>query len=298
MTESTEAERKRKQAKRRAKRLARDLSRVPRRAGESERSHERRARLRGGLLRAGKRVRPALNDFLGRYSTIGSAPWFEPSRFPWALALEQDWESILKEAERVLQGRAELPPLYKISPDHSRIDRDDRWKVYFLKGYGFWNEEHCAECPDTARAVRRIPRLESAFFSILEPGKRIKPHRGPTRAIFTCHLALSLPREREKCWIEVDGIRRSWEPGKVMLFDDTYEHEVLNDTDEDRVVLLIHVRRPLRFPASLIGDAVFGAIKWSPFVQDGVKNQDAWKNAMEARRTQQPGSPTRDGEPE
>lgn len=285
MSRARENETPRERAERKLrKRVARDLSRAPRRDGESERLHRLRARARGGLLRAAKRVRPALNGFLGRHSRIGSTPWFEKDLVPWATALEAHSEEILAEASRILAAREDLPPLYKISPDHSRIDRDDRWKVYFLKGYGFWNEEHCEECPATARAVRAIPHLESAFFSILEPGKHIKPHRGPTRAIFTCHLGLSLPRERENCWIEVDGIRKSWEPGKALLFDDTYEHEVRNATDEDRVVLLIHVRRPLWFPASLVGAAIFGAIKWSPFVQDGVKNQEAWKRTVAARR--------------
>ena len=35
------------------------------------------------------------------------------------------------------------------------------------------------------------------------------------------------------------------------------------------MILRLHVRRPLRFPGKLLGRLVFGAIQWSPFVQDG-----------------------------
>ena len=266
-----------RERRRREERRLRDLERAPRRPGESALAHWLRVQKRSGVLRVGKEVRPAVNRILGRYSKIGDAPFFEPDRFDWVPALEASWESIRKEAEFVLNARASLPPLHEISPDHSRIDTgDDKWKVYFLKGYGYWVDEHCEQCPETARAVRRIPGVESAFFSILEAGKHIPKHRGPTRSIFTAHLGLMVPREREKCWIKVDKTRAHWEPGRTLLFDDTYKHEVKNDTSEDRVVLLLHVRRPLRFPGSLVGSAVFSAIKWSPFVQDGLEKQRAW----------------------
>lgn len=265
----------------RSRRRQLEIARVARRPGESALSHRLRVLARASVLRLGKEIRPAINRVLGRHSKIGARPWFDPDRFDWVSPLEASWEAIRKEAEVVLQSQSQLPPLHEISPDHSRIDTaDDKWKVYFLKGYGFWVDEHCRQCPATTEAVRRIPGVESAFFSILEAGKHIPRHRGPTRAIFTCHLGLLLPRDPEKCWIEVARIRRHWEVGKTLLFDDTYKHEVLNDTGEDRVVLLLHVRRPLRFPVSLLGRAIFGAIRWSPFVQDGLRNQRRWEERL------------------
>ena len=278
-------------ARRHERRRKRDLERVERRPGESAVSHRLRVLARSSILRLGKELRPAINGLLGRHSKIGAPPYFDPAGFDWVPGLEASWEAIRKEAEFVLQARAHLPPLHQISPDHSRIDvPDDKWRVYFLKGYGFWLDENCRRCPATSEAVRRIPGVESAFFSILEAGKHIPRHRGPTRAIFTCHLGLLLPQEREKCWIEVDRIRRHWDPGTTLIFDDTYKHEVLNDTGEDRVILLLHLRRPIRFPVSLLGSAIFGAIKWSPFVQDGLRNQRRWQERLARSEGQQPGS--------
>ncbi len=273
-------ERERKEL-RRQRQWEREVARAPRNADESALGHWVRTRARGSVLRLGREIRPAVNAYLGRHSTIGAPPYFEPEDFAWAPGIEARWEGIRKEAEMVMTARDRLPPLHEISPDHSRIDaNDDKWKVFFLKGYGIWLDEHCRQCPETYAAVKAIPGLESAFFSILEAGKHIPKHRGPTRAIFTAHLPLLLPRERERCWIRVDRIQRCWEPGKLLIFDDTYKHEVLNDTDEDRVVLLMHIRRPVRFPASLVRDAIFNAIKWSPFVRDGMKNQRRWEQKL------------------
>ena len=64
--------------------------------------------------------------------------------------------------------------------------------------------------------------------------------------------------------------------GRSFLFDDTYKHEVHNRSDEERVVLLIHVRRPVRFPGSLVSRGFLGAIKRSPFIQDALQNQEEW----------------------
>jgi hypothetical protein len=92
----------------------------------------------------------------------------------------------------------------------------------------------------------------------------------------TFHLGLITPSARERCWIEVAEQRRIWEEGKILAFDDTCKHEVHNDTDEDRVVLLMHVRRPLRFPGSVVGWLIFKAIQISPFVRDGQRRLHKW----------------------
>jgi ornithine lipid ester-linked acyl 2-hydroxylase len=39
-----------------------------------------------------------------------------------------------------------------------------------------------------------------------------------------------------------------WQPGRFFVFDDTCRYEVWNDSEEDRVILLLHARRPLARP--------------------------------------------------
>ena len=65
-----------------------------------------------------------------------------------------------------------------------------------------------------------------------------------------------------------------------MVFDDTFNHEVWNDTDETRVVLFVDVLRPLPFPESLINRLIIKAIGFSPFVLDAKRNQQAWEATL------------------
>jgi beta-hydroxylase len=68
----------------------------------------------------------------------------------------------------------------------------------------------------------------------------------------------------------------------VVVFDDMYPHEVWNDSNEDRVVLLLHVKRPQRFPGCLVRDGFFSALRRSSFVRDGLRNLEQWEKATPA----------------
>jgi beta-hydroxylase len=237
---------------------------------------------RQALLRAGKDVRPLVDRAIARYSRVGDPPVFDPSLFPFTRAFEEEWKRIRAEAEAVLARGERLPRVDEISPDHARIADGDGWRSYFLVGYGERRQRACRRCPETTALLDTVPNLESAFFSIMDPGQRLIAHRGPTKAILTWHLPLAVPRDGERCRIRIADRWYSWREGESLIFDDTYRHEVHNDTDEPRILLLIHIRRPVRFPGSLVSGAFLGAIKLSPFVRDARRNQDAWEDAYEA----------------
>jgi len=76
-----------------------------------------------------------------------------------------------------------------------------------------------------------------------------------------------------------------------MIFDDTFNHEVWNDTDQTRVVLFVDVLRPLPSPESAINRLIVKAIGWSPFVLDAKRNQEAWERRYAARE-RTPGAST------
>ncbi len=248
---------------------------------------------RAAILRVGKNSRNRFNQILADNSLVGDSAWFERDQFPWMKTVEDNWQTIRREAEGVLEARDLLPAIHEISPDHDRLSEDGTWKTFFLYGYGIRFERSCARCPETAKLLESVPNLSSAFLSILAPGSHLPRHRGPTKAIITWHLGLIVPKDRENCWIEVDRQRRLWSEGESLIFDDAQKHEVRNDTDEERVVLLIHFDRPMRSPGSWIGSSVMRAIRWSPFVRDGRENNLAWENAFEeALQTRSDGKET------
>ena len=180
-----------------------------------------------------------------------------------------------------MRFRDAVPPLKEISPDHARIAGDGNWRSFFLVGYGFQVPENCARAPVTAALVKKIPDLNSAFFSILDPGAVIPRHRGVTRGLVTCHLGLSIPEPPEKCTMQVEDIDLHWNEGKWLVFDDSYFHQVHNDTDQRRIILLIQVKRPMRLLGRLVNDFALWNIRRSPFVQDARQNLGQWEKAFQ-----------------
>jgi len=235
-------------------------------------------------IAVGELLLAPVERFIGRRSLVGDATFFELDRFPWVAGIEESWEVIREEVERLLEDQAALPNFQDISKDQVEITDDDRWKTFFLYGYGFEAKLGVEMCPRTAALMREIPGMRTAMISILSPRKHILDHRGPYKGVLRYHLGLIVPEDAARCRIRVGEDIRHWEAGKSMMFDDTFNHEVWNDTDETRVVLFVDVMRPLPFPESAINEGIVKAIGYSPFVLDAKRNQEAWERRYLERR--------------
>jgi aspartyl/asparaginyl beta-hydroxylase (cupin superfamily) len=214
-------------------------------------------------------------------SKIPTEPILQTDSFQWTESLTNSWQTIAQEAASILRYRDAVPPLKDLSPDHARIAGDGNWRSFFLIGYGYEVPDNCRRAPVTAELVRRIPDLNSAFFSILEPGATIPRHRGVTRGLVTCHLGLIVPDIPEKCVMQVEDRELFWEAGSWLVFDDSCYHEVHNRSTQRRVILLVQVKRPMRLLGRLANDLALWGIRRSPFVQDARRNLQMWENAYQ-----------------
>jgi beta-hydroxylase len=228
-------------------------------------------------IKLGEAILAPIERFIGKRSLVGDATFFPTERFSWVRHIEDNWMVIREEAERLLEDRADLANFQDISKDQIEITDDDRWKTFFIYGYGFEARLGVEMCPRTAALMREIPGMTTAMISILSPRKHILDHRGPYKGVLRYHLGLIVPQDAESCRIRVGDDFRHWEEGKSLIFDDTFNHEVWNDTDETRVVLFVDVLRPLPFPDSAINRGIIKAIGYSPFVLDAKRNQEAWE---------------------
>jgi aspartyl/asparaginyl beta-hydroxylase (cupin superfamily) len=238
----------------------------------------------------------AVHRTFGRFSRVGTEPFLDPGQFPWTALLEEHYPAIRAEAELVLQVRDALPNFQDIAPDQINLSDDDQWKTFWFVGYDVWDDPNCLRCPLTAAVLRAIPGLTTGFFSILGPGKRLPPHFGPYRGVLRHHLALIVPKPREQCGIRVGDQVRHWAEGSSLVFDDTYEHEAWNDTDGERVVLFLDIKRPLRPPVNWVNDGIIKAVSKSPFVRDAraqhVAREEqftaAWNSVVGSREQRTP----------
>lgn len=231
------------------------------------------------IIRVGKHLRGVFDRLIASSSLVANDPVLDVRDFAWTAMLREHWQAIRDEALAVaLQGEA-APSLATISPDHRSIAEVDKWRSFFLWGYGYPIEESLSRCPRTRDLVERVPGLNSAFFSILAPGTHIPAHRGVTKGLVTCHLGLIVPHDGDVRMRVHDRIVR-WAEGQTLVFDDTYDHEVWNDTTGTRVVLLIQFERPLRQPGKWVADLFLGFVRRSAFVQEAIGNIGRWNAAV------------------
>lgn len=188
---------------------------------------------------------------------LKSIPHTAPKNHPqWCKNLEQNWESIVKEYKKLASHNLQI--FSDVGSGERGSGHDDHkvvtgksWKEYVLFGTGAKTSD--ADAPLTKGLLREhVPDAVSlaeqgggeVIFSRLAPKTRIEAHCGPTNLRWTAHLGLVIPEDRSKCRIRVGMQWHSWEPGKILLFDDSFEHEVHNDTDQERVVLLLRFWHP------------------------------------------------------
>jgi hypothetical protein len=170
------------------------------------------------------------------YPDLPSHPWHDPRDFSIVAYLESHFSEI----------RAELLALTDFHPESERIGRTGDWDVAFLYERGRRHDEVCAACPATTRGIESHPTVRTLagliYVSRMRAHTHIDAHRGPTNVRVRCHLGLDVPEG--DCAIRVGDEARRWIEGQCLVFDDHFEHEAWNHTDEDRLVLIVDLWHP------------------------------------------------------
>jgi ornithine lipid ester-linked acyl 2-hydroxylase len=220
-------------------------------------------------------------DAIPEHSLVGDSVLFETEQFPWARNLEANWQVIRRELDQILEHTQALPNFQDIMPRQSSISQDNGWKTYFFYAFGFTARRNCQRCPETWKLLQHIPGLQSAFFSILAPSKHIPEHCGKHKGLIRYHLALKVPEPAAACRIRIKDQIVSWQEGKSLIFDDTFPHEVWNETNGYRVVLFLDIARPMRFPLSFVNFIVSQILRFSPLVNEAKANHASWEKRFE-----------------
>ncbi|HRE39071.1 MAG TPA: aspartyl/asparaginyl beta-hydroxylase domain-containing protein [Chitinophagaceae bacterium] len=219
-----------------------------------------------------------IGAWMGKYSPVGDLPVFDNKDFEWTTLLEENWLTIRKELEGILANHQQFPSLQDIQKEQIVLNQDNNWKTYFLFGFGLKAVKNCEACPVTASLLEKIPDMKTAFFSILYPGKHIPAHKGVFKGLIRSHLGLIIPGKKGDCLMRIDNQKILWEEGKAVVFDDTYEHEVWNNSNQVRVVLLIDIIRPFKTPLAAINKGIINIISKSFFVKNAQKNYQEWED--------------------
>jgi len=234
------------------------------------------------VKRNGKKLMRAVANHQVKASLVPNSPKVDPGLFDFLTPISENWEVIRDEALEVLKFREQIPGFQEISPDQYKIATEKNWRTFVLFGFGERLEKNTQLAPKTADMLEKVPNIQTAMFSILAPGYHIPAHTGVTKGILRVHLGLIIPKDYESCKIRVGDTMTNWRPGEMFIIDDTYEHEVWNNTDEERVVLLLDFDRPMKWSGRLLNKMLLSAMKFTAFYQDPKKNLADAESRLEA----------------
>jgi aspartate beta-hydroxylase len=185
--------------------------------------------------------------------------------FPNSRKFVAAWQKIRDEAISVRLEK--MPRFHDIMPEQAEISANDGldWRMFILKAYGVAVPENVRKMPTLARLLDECPEVKSATISFLAPRKHIPRHRGPFRGVMRFHLGLKIPSEpggRPATIMMIDDREYRITDGECLLWDDTYPHEVMNNSDEPRIALLLDVWRP-RMPVDMeiLSRVIVGAVQ-------------------------------------
>ncbi len=247
-------------------------------------------RLPGAGKAGRKRVKAAINRVFTRFEQNGllaRPPAFDEryDDYPELRLLETEYATVRRECELLLRFRHDMTDISAVGGDYTKAGiHTIRWKAFMLKS-GAFIEENCAQAPQTAALLRRLPNVHNAFFSILEPRQYIRPHWGYYKGFVRYHLGVVIPDDNagKTCWLRVnadpgDNERRDkslvergekyyWRNGRGVVFDDTNLHDAANESDEVRVVLWLDVARNLPGELALLNRAMLAALYRAPSIR-------------------------------
>ena len=198
----------------------------------------------------GKRAAYAPQPTFLLFPQLPAVEFIDRGYYPWLEAFDAATDEIRAEALAALSQAADHFVPYISKPAGTPVDQWDelnnskRWSTLFLIKNGRRLEENLARAPRTAALLDAAPLCQipahapTAFFSVLAPRTRIPPHTGVTNARCIVHLPLVVP---PGCMYRVGAERRPWREGRAWVFDDTFEHEAINDSDAPRIVLIFDV---------------------------------------------------------
>jgi aspartyl/asparaginyl beta-hydroxylase (cupin superfamily) len=187
--------------------------------------------------------------------------WINPAIYPELKLLIKHRGLILSELNQILKNENwccwgySKPTFTKLLPEEiiaiysestCTLANTQAWKIF---GMILWGKvlETSEYCPNTMKLLNIINNntIINAGFSCLEAGAETKKHQDINPLFYRVHFPLIIPDG--DCYLEVGGIKRKWVINDnlldLLIFDDTQYHNAWNYTDENRIVLIIDLKR-------------------------------------------------------
>ena len=239
----------------------------------------------------GKHIIERINQFLlelennGRMRKVIGMDTSIVNDYPEFQILQENQELIRNEVESLLQHhKTNIIRLDEIGSSFKHKSgkgfQYPDWKVLFFAAGGQYVPQNMHFIPRTAELVHKhIPHVQNAFISILDPHQYIAPHWGVYKGLVRLHYGIMIPNNNfdEVCFMRVNSdipddknkhnevkvqkensiyiqnvTKYYWKENESVMLDDTFLHDVRNDADTERVILIIDVPRKMPWYCSMV----------------------------------------------
>lgn len=164
------------------------------------------------------------------------------STYPFLRKISEETSTIRKELEHFIERKNQFMDW----PEKDLLENPrDEWTIVPLHGFGTWHS-NCGNFPETTSLLKQIPSLRTAIFSRLGSKTQLKYHQGwslLSNNVLRCHLGIIVPKNG-KSGVGVEGEKRNIKYGEWIVFDDSKLHTGFNESNSDRIVLLLDIDRP------------------------------------------------------
>ncbi|MEM8799359.1 MAG: aspartyl/asparaginyl beta-hydroxylase domain-containing protein [Pseudomonadota bacterium] len=175
---------------------------------------------------------------------------FERSRFRWAPEVEFLIPALRDEVLGAIDILRDAPTgasaKIGLAAEGEGMVRD-KWRTLHLHRNASPMDEVLAQFPvakkllDTAAVARLRGKPVEAYLSLVQAHGRIPKHCAPVNSHITIHVPISIP---DGAVLRVGGDELAYHESKLLAFDESFEHELENKSDEDCIYLAFTVWHP------------------------------------------------------
>ncbi|XP_041448049.1 aspartyl/asparaginyl beta-hydroxylase isoform X11 [Drosophila obscura] len=176
---------------------------------------------------------------------LRAQPFWQPSETGYGVQLrklQKNWMSIRMEALALLSHRGYF------ADEAENLRHKGIWQQFELFAKGQLVRKNCQRAPITCGLMKEFPessgcRRGQVKFSVMQAETHVWPHCGPTNCRLRAHLTLVAP-EPERTSLRVAEQESTWREGELIIFDDSFEHEVWHNGTRPRLVLILDMWHP------------------------------------------------------
>jgi len=164
-------------------------------------------------------------------------------------------------------------------------EKNRGWRIYHIMLGGKIIDSAKEHFPELIKNIKTHKQIKNVLISILDENTTIPIHTGYYKGIMRFMLALKVPKEREKCYLCVNGDKYSWKEGETILWDDNFPHKVFNKTSEQRVVIYMDLERPdLNYSGKFLNKTLDSVVYNSSIIKEEIKKTEKKQKIFNSKK--------------